>query len=341
MPAKIKILVMRTDRIGDLILSTPAIESLRNLYPNAHIAVMVTSNTKAILENNPFIDEIIVYEKKNRLLKNIVEAIKLRKRKFDIVIVLHPNNRSHILAFLSGARIRIGFKRNLGFLLTKTIPHNKQLGEKHESDYTMDIIRVLSANAMKGNLFMTFTKEDLTQVKKLLGKFAIPENTNIICIHTGSSCKSRIWPLENFLTLAEKIVLGISNTAVIFIGDKTVQEILKKHNFSNPKITSLCGILSLNQTLALIKLSKLLVSTDSGPVHMASCVDTPSITLFGRKNPGLSPKRWAPLGKNNIVIHKDVGCVICKAHNCEKELLCLKSITPEEVYISAKKILEK
>ena len=90
---------------------------------------------------------------------------------------------------------------------------------------------------------------------------------------------------------------------------------------------------------ALLGRCSLLVSNDSGPVHVASALGTAVVDIFGRNQRGLSPKRWAPLGDGHIILHKEVGCVNCLAHNCDIDFLCLKSISVEEVYQAASSIL--
>ena len=101
------------------------------------------------------------------------------------------------------------------------------------------------------------------------------------------------------------------------------------------------GRLSVAELAALLKRCRLLISNDSGPVHVAAAVGTPVVDIFGRNQRGLSPMRWGPLGDGHIVLHKEVGCVTCLAHNCDIEFLCLTSLSVEEVYQAAVTILKK
>ena len=98
---------------------------------------------------------------------------------------------------------------------------------------------------------------------------------------------------------------------------------------------------SLGEVAALLKKCKLLISNDSGPVHIAVAVATPVVSIFGRLDPGLSPQRWGPVGPDDIVIHKDVGCEKCLAHNCKLSFKCLDAITVEEVFSAAESLLTK
>jgi len=102
----------------------------------------------------------------------------------------------------------------------------------------------------------------------------------------------------------------------------------------------LAGKTSLSQMASILKRCALFISNDSGPVHIASALDTPVISIFGRKQPGLSPRRWGPLGKNDKYLHKDIGCIQCLAHNCKKEFSCLRAISVDDVVLAAESVLK-
>ena len=141
-----KILIVRTDRLGDVILSTPVIENLRKNFPKSYIAFMCRPYTKDALEGNPYLDEVLVYDKydQHKNLGGTIEFVKmLRKKKFDWAIILHPTNRVHLVTFLATIPVRIGWNKDMSFLLTKKIPHTKQQGKKHEMEYTLDILKEL------------------------------------------------------------------------------------------------------------------------------------------------------------------------------------------------------
>ena len=127
-----RILIVRTDRLGDVILSTPVITNLRQAFPEAHLAFMCRPYTREAVEGNPYLDEVIVYDKYHRhksIIKTILFANSLAKKNFDWAIILHPTNRAHIITFFAGIPMRIGWNRKMGFLLTRRLPHNKQEGK--------------------------------------------------------------------------------------------------------------------------------------------------------------------------------------------------------------------
>jgi heptosyltransferase-2 len=102
---------------------------------------------------------------------------------------------------------------------------------------------------------------------------------------------------------------------------------------------NLSGVTTVGDLASILRRSKLFLSNDSGPVHIASAVGTPSVVIFGRKDAGLSPRRWGPTGAKDVALHKDVGCAKCLAHECKIGFKCLEAVTVEEVTAAAEKLL--
>ncbi len=338
-----RILITRTDRLGDVVLSTPVIRFLRRQYPDAYIALMVRPQMRDVVLHDPHLNEVIIYDKygdQRSFLATLKFAFILKEKKFDTAIALHPTNRAHMLMFLAGIPRRIGYNRNMPFLLTEKITHNKQEGAKHEVDYNFDLLK--EAGFDVGDIdrmpYMVTGEEE----KKLVDSVIVDRNIgkNIIAIHPGASCPSKKWPPERFSetadVLAEKYGYDIA-----LIGAEETSEIAERIiSQMKHKAIDLTGLLLVGELAEFLSRCKLLISNDSGPVHVAVSVGTPVVAIFGRSDPGLSPKRWGPLGKDDIILHKDVGCDECLAHNCVKDFACLKAITAGEVIEAAGKALK-
>ena len=141
-----KILVTRTDRIGDVVLSTPVFPAIKRRYPKVCVAALVLKETEAIVRGNPWIDQVIVYDKKGRYRswwQTIWFGWSLRKERFDLVIHLHPTNRVNIISWLARIPIRIGYQRKSHFLLTHVIEEKKWQGKKHEAEYNFDLLSLI------------------------------------------------------------------------------------------------------------------------------------------------------------------------------------------------------
>jgi len=338
-----RILIVRTDRIGDVLLSTPVIKALRQKFPQGYICMMASPYTKDVLDGNPALDEVITFDKdaKNKgWLATLKFAGLLRKNKFDLAIVLHPTTRMHLLTFLAGIPKRLGYDRKFGFLLTNRIKHTKQSGQKHESEYALDLIRYLGIEPVDKTLFMPIKPESEKWVEVLFNQVGIKDSDKLLVIHPTASCLSKTWPGERFAEAADKLVQKYGFKVVIVSGPKDMQKAQEVIKNMRVKALNLSGKTSISQLASLLRRCQLFISTDSGPMHVASALGVPVITIFGRSQAGLSPKRWGPLGEKNKVLYKTVGCTICLAHNCQKDFACLKATSVEDVLRAAEEILK-
>ena len=343
-PAYKRILIIRTDKIGDVVLSTPVIKAVKDFYPNSFIAFMVRPYAQEIVEGNPDIDEVIPFDKDKKcrnLLASLVFAWKLRKKKFDLAINLHPTNRVHIITFFAGIPERVGYERKMGFLLTKKLVDTKHLGEKHEMEYSLDVVRSLGIEPKDKRLFMPIKLESEIWVEDILAKNRILNQDRLLAIHPSASCPSRIWPQENYVELANKLIEKYDYKIILIasaLDKKIADKVASKIDYP---VLNLAGQTNLSKIASILKRCKLFISNDSGPVHISSAVGTPVISIFGRKQRGLSPLRWGPLGIKDKFLHKDIGCIECLAHNCKKEFACLKSISVEDVLGAVESILKE
>ncbi|MFH0731985.1 MAG: glycosyltransferase family 9 protein [Candidatus Omnitrophota bacterium] len=343
-----RILLIRTDRIGDVLLTTPAIEAVRKKFPLAHIACVVQPYAKDIVDGNPFIDEVIVYDKNSQhksLLASFLFAAELRKKAFEVSVIFHPTNRAHLIACLAAIPRRIGYARNLSFLLTDKIPHKKHLGQIHETECSFDLLKPLGISSVQEKtLYMPIKQESENSMDALFITEGLKDDDEIAVFHPGASCYSKMWPAVNFAKVADTLSENFGLKAVIVGSDKkkdmAAADMMKKS--MKAKAVQFCGKLTISELASCLKRARILISNDSGPVHISCAVKTPSVVIFGRAQAGLSPRRWGPTGKADVILHKDIGCgQECLAHNCRKGFMCLKAISADEVYEAAAEVLKK
>ncbi|MDD5292318.1 MAG: glycosyltransferase family 9 protein [Candidatus Omnitrophica bacterium] len=332
-----RILISRTDRLGDVLLSTPVIKNLRENFPAAYIAMMIKSSLEELLKGNPYLDEVILLDKRGKhrgIVNSFRFAGKLKKKNFDLVLILHPTVRTHILLFLAAIKKRIGYDIKWGFLNTHILKHTKQLGQKHETEYALEFLRELGVAGFDRNMFMPVYREAEEWAEFFL-KEHNTEGNRIVLIHAQASCPSRLWPQDYYNRLVEDII-DIYKAKIIYVG------IIKDENIKESEnIINMTGRTSISQLASMIKRSDLLISNDSGPVHIAVALGRPVISIFGRNQPGLSPKRWAHSNINSVFVHKNVGCEVCLAHDCKKGYACLKAIEPKEILSYVDEFLSK
>ncbi len=333
-----KILVSRVDRIGDVILSTPVFAALKQKYPTASISAMVLKQTAPIVRGNPYIDEVIILDKKGQhksWLQTFFFGLSLRHQKFDVAIHLHPTNRVNVISWAAHIPVRIGYKVLLGrhgrndFLLTHKIPEQKWQGKKHEAEYNFDLLKFLHVpKPDRLKLHMPLRKQDLEDLNRL-----IPQGLgdHYVVFHPSASCISKRWPPGRLAQVADRLAAQFGIFPVIIGQDEGVVHAHEMQNNMAHKSLNLAGKLSLGMLGWLLKGARLLVSNDSGPVHVAAACETPVVSIFGRNQPGLNPIRWRPISEQASYIHKDVGCVVCLAHKCEINFKCLTELLVDDV----------
>lgn len=325
----LRLLVIRLDRIGDLTLSLPAVQALRDRFPNAHIAMMTRPATAPLVEGHPAVDEVIpyFYEKKGRhagVAGNFRFIYEIVRRRFDIVFVLNPSLRSYLVPFMAGIPYRVGFEAPALFLLTHSVPDRRSDGAKHEAEYTLDVVRAFGVEAGRADSYEGTLKHLAEKEMR---------RDDVVALHPGASCPSKRWPRERFADLARRMLAERPGTKIVIVGGKEevpLGEYLRRE--IGEASEDLTGKLDLKELARILSACALLVSNDSGPVHIAAAVGTRTFTVFGRSLPGLGPVRWRALGKGHELIRKDAGCVVCLAHRCTIDFECLKLVTVEEVW---------
>lgn len=340
-----KILITRTDRLGDVLLSTPVLRAIRERYPDSYIAIMVRPYTKDCVEGNPYINEVIIYDKYGKhksILSSLRFAMDLRKKGFATALILHPTNRVNLITFLAGIPERIGYNKKLGFLLTRPISHTKQVGKKHELEYTLDIIRSIGIEPKHKTMYMPIKKEIQRRIDNALSEYGVTADDNLVAIHPSSSCPSKKWPPDRFAKVADRLIEEHKVKIVLISGPDGKRDADATKKGMEHSLIDFSGKTTISELASLLRRCTLFVSNDSGPVHVASAVGTPVISIFGRKDAGLGPTRWGPVGKYDIILHKDdIDCDPCLSHNCDKDFLCLNAIREDEVINAAKTIMEK
>jgi heptosyltransferase-2 len=337
-----RILIVRTDRMGDVLLSTPVIKALRMAYPRSYIAMMVGPNARDIVEGNPYLDEVIIFDKDVKhkgIALTIRFARRLAKKEFDLALILHPTNRVHLVTLLAGIPYRLGYNRKMGNLLTERIIHTKQDGERHEADYNLDLLRFLGIRTGDPKLYMSLKKEAQIWARDILEKAGVGSTDKLLAIHPAASCPSKIWPAERFARVADALAQRFGFKVLVLSGIRDIKIAESVINSMSSQAIDLAGRTTVAQLAAVLARCRLFISNDSGPVHIAAALGIPVISIFGRKQKGLSPQRWAPLGPRSRYIHRDAGCIECLAHNCVKGFSCLKSISVDDVLGVAESLL--
>ncbi len=340
------ILVVKLSAIGDVIHTLPSLTALRSLYPQAHITWVVEEAAADLILNHPHLDEVLVSRRKawiqdiksgnlRKAWREICQFIRdLRKRPYDLIIDFHGLFKSSIIVFLSGGKRKLGYdslQELSGLFLNEKIPEDMN---KHAVDRYLDFPLYLGAKKERAEFILPQSADTENKVKLLLASHGLDEN-NYIAINPIAYWDTKLWDNEKFAKLADLIQAKLKKK-VVFTGSesKSIEKITAKMKSTG---INLGGKTSLMELSCLFKKALMVITTDSGPMHLACAVGTPVVALFGPTD----PKRTGPYGGGHIVISDNLSCSPCFLKKC-KTTNCMKNITPKQVYsVVESKIKEK
>jgi len=304
-PEKVRnILAVRNDRFGEFLLNIPALRALKQTFTNSRLIIAVDPYVSELAAEFPFVDEVISWGRSGHSLAEKIKLIvSLRKRKIDIAVMLNPSKEFNLLSCLAGIPIRVGYARKWHFLLTHKAKDKKHLGLKHEIEYNLELVGMIGAKTGDKSLFLP-VDEKLSQ--ELWERFNLLDAQKLVALHPWTSDPVKQWPLDNFQELA-RILLKVPALKLLIVGGANELPLSKQlfGSIKQDNLVNLTGRLTLKELAAILKKADLLVSGDSGPVHLACCVDTPVLALFRSDLPGKNAARWGPWGEGHIVIQKN------------------------------------
>ncbi|HTR81580.1 MAG TPA: glycosyltransferase family 9 protein [Bacteroidota bacterium] len=333
------ILLVRTDRIGDVILSLPMLPLLRRRFPSAKISVLVREYTRELVEHHSCVDEVLVYEHEDSLRSLWAILSNVRRRKFDAAIIPYPRFRPALISFLAGVRLRVGSGyRWYSFLFNRRVFEHRKDARRHEVEYNINLLRVLDVPTDGPPAFeFTATQTAKKSVDSVLAQYDIKPSERFAVLHPGSGGSAREWRPENFSDLGSRLnAVGIK---VVVSGGRGEEKLVQKvvdgiKGFS----AAVVGRLSLTELGALISRADVFVSNSTGPMHIAAVVGTPVVGFF----PPMiqcSPVRWGPYTeKKKIFVADNNRCPLCQGGACRSNV-CMDEISVDQAFHAVKELL--
>lgn len=342
-----RILLSRMKFIGDIVLTTPVIRSVRNAYPDAFIAYLGEKNAVSLLEKNPCLNEVIGFDfSKPGVVEQTRVALLLRRRRFDLAVDLFGNPRTALLTRLSGAPVRVGPERKgRGRLYTIQVRDD----EKPKSAIAFHNQYIAAAGipptASRTEIFLSDDERReariyLQWLGEGTGRFDMAKP--MIGLHPGATWPAKKWLPERFAELADIITAKFNGQVIVTAGpdDGEVIATMMKHAFSPIKVIK---ALPLRQLAAVMSHCTAFVSNDAGPMHIAAALGIPTIGLFG---PG-EEDIWFPYDPagGNAALRKDVPCHPCHLDFCNRQgngfMECMKLLEVSDVFRAVEKTLRR
>jgi len=335
------LLIVRTDRIGDVILSLPLAEIVKKKYPDCKVTFLVRDYTSSLIKDNPFIDRVLLLkEKNNKLLvnKNIKE---LKSFKFDVCIIVYPTFLLALTIFLSGIKKRIGTGyRWYSFFFNRKVFEHRKYAEKHELEYNVGLLEEIGIKeeVFTGNInfYLKVSDKEEGLIKNLFEKNEVNVKNKLVIIHPGSGGSSVDLPTERMIELTRRLS-EIENLNIIITGNNSEVELCNKFVVNN-SVKNLAGKLNLSQLNKLISFANLFISNSTGPIHIAAALGKYVIGFYP-KILSCSVQRWGPYTEKRTIFSPTIDCSNCSRKQCEK-LDCMKSIDIGRVFDECKRVLE-
>lgn len=328
-----KILVFTKNWLGDVLFEVPALEALRENFPQARITVLGPRRCREILEAVPYLDEVRDFDEREgerSLGARFRFAAWLRREKFDRAFLFHRSFTRAFLAALGGIPERVGFatpKRR--WVLTRAVEAPRK--PLHQVDYFLYLLKWAGLRVKFGAEYEFFYRpEHEVEASNLLASKGLAEKP-FAAFHIGANWEPKRWPARHFAALANLITRNLSLPVVLTGSGRDegiAEEILRNSNLSKP--VSLCGITSLKVLGAFYQKARFVVSSDSGPLHIASGVGTPVVALFGPTCPRLTGPRGT--GKKVVIQFVPEGYSIPWKGETLPPGGWMERITPEEVF---------
>jgi heptosyltransferase III len=331
-----RILVVRTDRLGDVVLTLPMLPLLREWYPDAYLAMLLSRYTGEIVEGNPSLDAII-WDDAGGQTKPVGRFVQeIRSHRFSTVFVVHPTARLAWLVARAGIPERIGTGyRAYSFLFTRRIFEHRKDARFHELEYNLHQLRAIRPEFSAGGIVPRFDicidPQAAAKVRSVL--VDTPPARPLIILHPGSGGSAKDWPVESFVRLASALASGDQYRLAV-TGGKSEQTLVEAVAAAGKTALVFPGTLTLPELAALCAEAKVMVANSTGPLHLAAAVGSRVVGLYPQLT-GLGPARWGPYTPRRRVFvpSKPVDCRDCGTGG---PCACMASIPVDHVLHAVK-----
>lgn len=329
-----RIMIRGTNWVGDAVMTLPAIEAVRRIFPQSRITVLAKPWVLSVYEGHPAVDDVIPYERANGFASGITgikrTVARVRREKFDLAILLQNAFEAAFVAFMGRIPCRIGYSTDCrGILLTHPARKNRRILRVHQVEYYLNILRMMGWAAETADPHLYVSKEDREKGVKILESHDLTGDDYIVGLSPGAIYGSaKRWPAERFSEIGDRacerwgartVVLGTAKEASI------CEEVCRA--MSNNAI-NLCAETSLREAMGVIERCDFFVTNDSGLMHIAAALGVPTVAIFGPTDTVTT----SPRGLRTRIVTRNAQCAPCLKQECPTDHHCMLSITPDEVW---------
>lgn len=303
-----RLLLCRTDAVGDLILTLPVARSLKSAHPDLEITLLAAKYTAPLLAGESYLDNVVTISRRSLDNLNEVNALArdLRRMNFDEAVMFYPRLSLALALYLSKIPVRIGTgRRAYSFLFNHRVRLHRKHSGKHELDLNYDLIEQYYGDLSRLEPQITVTPAETVYANRLLAQAGIGASESFVLIHPLSHGSAPNWHIDRYADLAGRLA-SVGHKIVVTGSSLESGDIAGYFTNRGDGIVNIAGQTDLPQLKSLIKRAQLVVSGSTGPIHIAGAVGTFAVGIYPPEST-LSPKRWGPRGSANKVFVPNVN----------------------------------
>ncbi len=327
---------IKPSALGDVTNAFPTLAALRDLWPSAHFSWVINQNLRGLVDGHPLIDEIIPFDRQGirPTAKGLIDAGRflrtLRTRRFDLTIDLQGLLRSGLMTAATGAPVRVGLA-DAREGATRFYTHRVPMTEQHAVDRLLTVARAFGADTSHPRFVAAMTEEDRHWAKTVLADCSFPR----LILNVGARWVTKRWPPEHFAAIARRAVeeFGASLIAVGAPEDRPLVDALRASLHPRP-VLDLCGATTLPRLAALAANCDLVLSNDTGPLHLATAAGARVVGVYTCTSPDLN----GPYGPRAAAVRSRVWCAGSYLQKCDR-MECMSELTPAKVWPTVRELL--
>ncbi len=316
-------------------MTTPALGTVRSFFPNSEITVVANPIVAEVFRNHIDCDQILIFDKNGEhkgMMGFLRFCQKLRKQKFDLAILFQNAIEAAFMAFFAGIPSRGGFRTDgRGFLLTHSV--SLQVADKrlHHTDYYLEMLKKIGIDGKRSGLKLTCTKQEINWTEGILGE------KKWVAVNPGAAYgEAKRWFPDRFAQVADTLQNEFGVGVLLTGGPNELGIGCDIENFMHNKPLNMIGKTTVRQLMALLSQCVLVITNDSGPMHIAAAFDVPIVAVFGPTDHTTT----SPLSDNAHLVRKDFPCAPCLLRVCPTDHRCMEAINTEDVLAVARSLLK-
>ena len=340
-----RVVVRGTNWVGDSVMTLPALRALRRVLPEARITLVVRPSAKGIFADVDFIDEVLIYDRRN-VFSVVGQVREWRRRQFDLAVLFQNAFEAALIPALAGVPLRLGYATEARqALLTHPLPLPDWRSSRHEVFYYLYLVTALEQLLFKTSAIcesdpdasLTISDARKSEAEELLRAYGVREGEPVVVLCPGSiNSRAKRWPAEAYAALADRLIE--SKRQVLLIGSPDEVDVTNEvTGRMQQRPIVLTGKTSLDQITAVLSVIDLVVTNDTGPAHVAAALGRPTLVIFGPTNP-LTTRPFAPEAE---ILRHPPDCAPCMLRDCPIDHRCMTAITVDEVFERSHALLKR